>query len=110
MIGGSSSNPNTQNNLIVYRTEESGNVYYVTNDVGGDYFPERYILDFTDGVEYFNTLESAAEYLKKLTGKDVMTEADIEAALIEQEDKKLENDDDAFYNFNKFKVLEDDES
>lgn len=93
---------------IVYSAEESGNVYYVTNDVGGDYFPERYILDFTDGVEYFNTLESTAEYVKNLTGKDVMTEADIEAALNEQEDKKLEDDDDAFYSFNKFKVLEDD--
>ena len=41
--------------------------------------PERYTLVFTD----FNTLESAAEYVKKLTGKDVMTEADIEAALNE---------------------------
>ena len=38
---------------------------------GGDYFPERYILDFTDGVEYFNTLESAAAYVRNLTGKEV---------------------------------------
>lgn len=68
--------------------------------------PDRYTLVFTD----FNTLKAAAAYVRNLTGKEVQTEEDIEAALNEQEDKKLENDDDAFYNFNKFKVLEDDES
>lgn len=93
---------------IVYSAEESGNVYYVTNDVEGDYFPERYILDFSDGIEYFNSLEAAAEYVKNLTGKDVKTEEDIETALNEQEEKEMENNDDAFYSFNKFKVLEDD--
>lgn len=97
------------NIYIVYSSEESGNVYYVTNDVEGDYFPERYILEFTDGLEYFNTLEAAAEYVKDLIGKDVKTEADIEVALNEQKEKEMENDDDAFYSFNKFQVLEDDE-
>lgn len=96
------------NIYIVYSSEESGNVYYVTNDVEGDYFPERYILDFTEGIEYFNTLEAAAEYVKNLTGKDVKTEEEIEAALNEQEEKEMEKDDDSFYSFNKFKVLEDD--
>lgn len=94
---------------IAYSAEESGNVYYVTNDVEGDYFPERYILDFTEGQEYFNSLEVAAEYVKNLTGKDVKTEEEIEAALNEQEEKEMENDDDTFYSFNKFKVLEEDE-
>ena len=50
----------------------------------------------------------AAEYVKNLTGKDVKTEEDIEVALNEQEEKEMENDDDAFYSFNKFKVLEED--
>jgi len=94
---------------IVYSAEKSGNVYYVTNDVGGDYFPERYILDFTDGVEYFNTLESAAEYVKNLTGLDVKTEEEITSALDELEEKELEENEDAFYSFNKFTVIEEDE-
>lgn len=94
---------------IVYSAEESGNVYYVTNDFEGDFFPERYILDYTDGIEYFNSLEAAAEYVKNLTGKDVKTEEEIEAALDELEKKEMENDDDAFYSFNKFKVMEEDE-
>ena len=75
----------------------------------GDYFPERYILDFTDGLEYFNTLESAAEYVKNLTGKDVHTEEDITSTLDELEEKELEENEDAFYSFNKFTVLEEDE-
>ena len=41
--------------------------------------PERYTLVFTD----FNTLIAAAEYVKKLTGKDVMTEEALEATLHE---------------------------
>ena len=75
---------------------------------GKSYFPERYILDFLDGPAYFNSLEEAAEYVSGKTGKDVKTDADIEVALNEQEEKEMENDDDAFYSFNKFKVLEDD--
>jgi len=94
---------------IVYSAEESGNVYYVTNDVGGDYFPERYILDFTDGVEYFNTLESAAEYVKNLSGKDVKTEDEIVAALDELEECGQKENDDVFYSFHKFTINEEDE-
>ena len=75
----------------------------------GDYFPERYILDFTDGLEYFNTLESAAEYVKGLTGMDVQTEEDITSALDELEEMELEENEDAFYSFNKFTVIEEDE-
>ena len=73
------------------------------------YSAERYILDFTDGLEYFNTLESAVEYVKALTGKDVKTEEDITSALDELEEKVLEENEDAFYSFNKFTVLEEDE-
>ena len=94
---------------IVYSAEEPGNIYYVTNDKEGDYFPERYILDFTDGLEYFNSLESAAEYVKNLTGKDVQTEEDITSALDELEEKELVVNEDAFYSFNKFTVIEEDE-
>lgn len=75
----------------------------------GDYFPERYILDFTDGLEYFNSLESAAEYVKNLTGLDVKTEEEITSALDELEEKELEENEDAFYSFNKFTVIEEDE-
>jgi len=37
------------------------------------------------------------------------TEEEIDAALEEQEEKELVENEDAFYSFNKFKVLEEDE-
>jgi hypothetical protein len=46
MIGGSSSYSNTQNNLIVYRTEESGNFYCATNKAEEGYSPQNVILLF----------------------------------------------------------------
>ena len=58
----------------------------------------------------FQHAQSGSSVCEESDWKEILTEEDIEAALNEQEDKKLENDDDAFYNFNKFKVLEDDES
>jgi len=97
------------NIFIVYRAEEPGNIYYETNDVAGDYFPDRYILDFTDGPEYFKTIEDAAGYVSRLTGKEVKTEEEIDAALEELEENELEENEDVFYSFNKYKVNEEDE-
>lgn len=97
------------NIFIVYRAEEPGNISYETNDVAGDYFPDRYILDFTDGPEYFKTIEDAAGYVSRLTGKEVKTEEEIDAALEELEENELEEDEDVFYSFNKYKVNEEDE-
>lgn len=96
------------NIFIVYRAEEPGNIYYETNDVAGDYFPDRYILDFTDGPEYFKTIEDAAGYISQLTGKEVKTEEEIYAALEEMEEKELVENEDVFYCFNKYKVNEED--
>ena len=94
---------------IVYSAEEPGNIYYVTNDKKGDYFPERYILDFTDGLEYFKTLDDAAGFVSRLKGKEVKTEEEIAAALDELEEKELEENKDVFYSFNKYKVNKEDE-
>lgn len=96
------------NIFIVYRAEEPGNIYYETNDVAGGYFPDRYILDFPDGPEYFKTLDDAAGYVSRLTGKEVKTEEEINAALEELEEKELGEDEDVFYCFNKYKVNEED--
>ena len=63
---------------IVYRAEEPGNIYYETNDVKGAYFPDRYILDFIEGPEYFKTLDDAAGFVSRLTAKVVTTEEEID--------------------------------
>ena len=93
---------------IVYSAEEPGNIYYVTNDKEGEYFPERYILDFTDGLEYFKTLDDAAGFVSRLTGKEVKTEEEIDAALEELEEKEQREDEDVFYCFNRYRVNEED--
>ncbi len=99
--------PNIQ---IYYRSEEPGEIIYETNDVDGkSYFPERYILDFPDGSAYFNNLEEVAEYVSKKTGKDVKTEEEIETALDELEAGEQEENEDVFYSFHKFTVIEEDE-
>ena len=97
------------NIYISNSAEESGNLYSVTNDKEGDYFPERYNLNYLDNLEYFNSFESAGEYVKGLTGKDVQTENDITSAPEELEEKNLEENENAFYNFNLFTVLSEDE-
>ena len=99
--------PNIQ---IYYRSEEPGEIIYETNDVDGkSYFPERYILDFLDGPAYFNSLQEAAEYVSKKTGKDVKTEDGITTALEELEEREQKENDDVFYSFHKFTVVEEDE-
>ena len=94
---------------IVYSAEEPGNIYYETNDVEVAYFPDRYILDFPDGPEYFKTLDDAAGFVSRLTGKEVKTEEEIDTALEELEERELEAGKDVFYCFNKYKVNEEDE-
>jgi len=48
-----------------WMADESGNSYYVTNDVEGKYFPDRYLIDKTNaGVEYYQT---ETEFLKDLS-------------------------------------------
>jgi len=93
---------------IYYRSEEPGEIIYETNDKEGCFFPERFILDFIDGPAYFNNLEEAAEYVSNLTGKKVGIEEEIETAIDELEEKEREKDDDVFYSFHKFNVIEED--
>lgn len=97
--------PNIQ---IYYRSEEPGEILYETNDKDGCYFSERYIMDFLDGPAYFNNLVEAAEYVSIKTGKEVKTEDEIEAALDELEENEREKNDDVYYSFHKFNIIEED--
>ena len=99
--------PNIQ---IYYRSEEPGEILYETNDKDGCYFSERYIMDFLDGPAYFNNLVEAAEYVSIKTGKEVKTEDEIEAALDELEENEREKNDDVYYSFHKFNIIEEDKT
>lgn len=91
---------------IYYCVEESGNEVYATNDAEGEYFKDRYCLDFYDGLEYFETIEVAAEFIGKRIGKTLKLDfAEIEKVI---DDYLEEHDnDESWMSFHKFEVYED---
>ena len=90
-----------------YQVEECGNDVYITNDADGVYFPDRYCLDFFDGIEYFETIEEAAEYVGEIIGKDLKPDcAEINKA-IDDYMEEHDNSDESWMSFHEFEVLED---
>ena len=92
---------------IYYQVEECGNDVYITNDADGEYFPDRYCLDSYDGLEYFETIEEAAEYIGETIGKEVPPDfAKIENA-IDDYMEEHDNSDESWMSFHKFEVYDD---
>lgn len=62
---------------IYYQAEESGCEYYKTNDSEGKYFPERYVVNQSDGCEQFIFTEGEEQEffndITTLTGETVTT-------------------------------------
>lgn len=68
---------------VYYQDEEPGCENFTTNDDCG-VFAEKYYFDTEGtGVEYFEDIEEAAEYISKIVGKQLKTEEDIQAAIDE---------------------------
>lgn len=92
---------------VFYQVEESGCEVYATNDVDGVYFPDRYILDYFDGIEYFRTLEDAAEYIGATIEEEIPPSySDIESAIEDYMDEH-DNDDEYWMSFHAYQVLDD---
>ena len=92
---------------IFYQVEECGNCVYATNDTGGEFFPDRYCLDFYDGLEYFETIEEAAKYIGEIMGKKLQPDiGEIENA-IDDYMEEHDNSDENWMAFHEFEVLED---
>lgn len=92
---------------VYYCVEECGNCVYATNDSEGDYFKDRYCLDYYDGLEYFETIDAAAKFIGERIGKTLKTDyAEIEKEI---DDYLEEHDDDeeCWMSFHKFEVLDD---
>lgn len=87
---------------IYYQEEEPGCEVYYTNDETGEYFPDRYVLDSSEGCEYFSSLKNVAAKVKSLTGVDAKTEEDIETALDDYQEKMEEEGKEVFYALHKF--------
>jgi hypothetical protein len=91
---------------VFYQVEECGNDVYITNDIDGEYFPDRYCLDFFDGLEYFEDIKEAAGYIGRIIGKDLKLDfTEIEKVI----DDYLEehDDDESWMSFHRFEVLDD---
>ena len=93
---------------VYYMEQESGCEVFCTNDASGEYFPERYFLDSFEDWEYFETLDDAAKFVSKIIGHEVEPSADaIDKALDNYVEEHEEENEDIFYSFHEFKVVED---
>ena len=92
---------------VYYCVEECGNEVYATNDTKGVYFKDRYCLDFYEGLEYFETIETAAEFIGERIGKTLKPDfAEIEQAINDYMEEH-EDDEECWMSFHKFDVLDD---
>ena len=91
---------------VYYREEEPGCDVFYTNDVNGNYFPDRYFLDSYDKLLYYKTIEEAAKSVSGIVGHKVEpTVKDVDDALeyyLEEHE-----DEDIFYSFHEFTVVDD---
>ena len=91
---------------VYYREEEPGCDVYYTNDADRNYFPERYLLNNNDEPLYFNTIEEAAEYVSGIVNQKVEANMTaIEKALDEYEEEN--KDEDVYFSFHEFQVVDD---
>ena len=92
---------------VFYCVEESGNEVYATNDADGEYFKDRYCVDSYDGLEYFETIEEAAEYIGEIIGKELPSDfAKIEGT-IDGYMNEHDNSDESWMSFHRFEVVDD---
>ena len=98
---------------IYFQTEEPGMCIFQTNDHTGEYFPERWLLDWNDEAgnlylwEYFKDLPAVIEYLKNngVLTKDVYpSKGAITAALDEIQNSRP---DDVSFSLGEFVVVDD---
>ena len=98
---------------IYFQTEEPGMCIFQTNDHTGEYFPERWLLDWNDEAgnlylwEYFKDLPAVIEYLKNngIITKDIQPTR--EAILAVLDEIQEERPDDISYMLEEFVVVDD---
>lgn len=77
-----------------YYAEESGNCYYATNDVSGQFFPDRYIVEqCSSGTELYVKEADLYEDISERVGTTVNSKESMELA-IEAFNESLEDEDD----------------
>lgn len=85
---------------LFYYSEEPGCEIFETNDIEGQFYSFRYMVDSEkEGIEYYDTFEQVAEVIAKMTG--------IRLNNISEADDKLSafNNDDTFLIINEISVV-----
>ena len=88
---------------IYYMAEEDGMGVFITNDSDGNYFKDRFRIEYDLDYEYFTTIEGVCTYVSGIIGKEVKTRADMEQAISDW-NCNTEDDDKMIY-FNAYEVV-----
>ena len=93
---------------ILYVTEEPGMEIYKTNDKDAIFFKSKYVLDYTEDVEYFETIDQAVEFIEELIGIKIedKTVNGIQKAMDNYVEEN-EDEEDLFFSFHGFEEVDD---
>lgn len=88
---------------VYYQDIEPGCENFTTNDDTGQFFPEKfYFDDEKNGIQYFEDIDEACQYISPLVGKELHTQEDIESAVKQWQ----EEHDDSYMYFSEFQYAE----
>lgn len=92
---------------ILYVAEEPGCGIYQTNDLDGVFFKDKYILDYSEDVEYFENIDQAVEFIENLIGIKIEDKSvnGIQKALDNYVEEN-EDEEDLFFSFNEFEEVD----
>lgn len=94
---------------ILYKSEEWGDEYFVTNDKDGEVFSTRFVVSsYVDGdheEEYFDTEETALQYVAEKLGFDSITREEIDKWNKQHEDDNEDEDINVIYIFD-YKIID----
>lgn len=92
---------------ILYVTEEPGMGIYKTNDLNEIFFKAKFVLDYGEDIEYFETLDQAIVFIEELTGITI-EEKTVNGIQGKLDEYVEENDEeDLFYSFHEFEQVND---
>lgn len=92
---------------ILYVAEEPGMGIYQTNDLDGVFFKDKYVLDYSEDVEYFENIDQAVEFIENLIGIKIEDKSvnGIQKALDSYVEEN-EDEEDLFFSFNEFEEVD----
>lgn len=92
---------------LLYVTEEPGMGIYQTNDKDGVFFKDRYILDYGEDIEYFETIDQVVKFTEEFIGVKIKDKTinDIQRTIDDFFVKS--NEKDLYFSFHEFEEIDD---